>query len=85
VSGTPAGAATVGTAADEAAELEQINALYGFLENRYMKRYPLSAKTLSPASNPAHYANLMREIEEAPQRSRFQAWVNSWKGWLRWK
>ncbi|KAL4990443.1 hypothetical protein BDW68DRAFT_174918 [Aspergillus falconensis] len=45
-----------------------LNALDSLLENRYVKRYPLSEKLRHPASNPDHYDNLLREFEEAPNR-----------------
>ncbi|MCJ1442511.1 MAG: hypothetical protein MMC23_003007 [Stictis urceolatum] len=70
---------------DEAAELEQVNALYSFLEDRYSKRYPLSQAIMSPRSNPAYYRDLMAEIEQSQQRSRFQQWLHTWKGFFRWQ
>lgn len=38
---------------------------------------------MRPASNPDYYDNLVKELDEAPNRSRFQSWVNKWKGFLR--
>lgn len=46
-------------------------------------QYPVSERMLRPASNPSYYTNLMKELEEAPKRSRFGKWLNSWKGFLR--
>ncbi|KAL8810924.1 MAG: hypothetical protein Q9223_002016 [Gallowayella weberi] len=69
---------------DEKAESEQVNALYSFLENRYAKKYPLSDRLLKPLSNPEYYDKLMKEFEEAPKRSVFGRWINSWKGFVRW-
>ncbi|MCJ1286183.1 hypothetical protein MMC26_005528 [Xylographa opegraphella] len=68
---------------DEKAEMEQVNVLYSFLENRYTKQYPLSDHLLKPQSNPQYYDNLVKELEEAPTRSWFQRQINKWKGSLR--
>ena len=38
---------------------------------------------MKPASNPTHYEDLVKELEEAPQRSWLGAKLNSWKGFLR--
>ena len=38
---------------------------------------------MRPASNPDYYDNLVKELDEAPNRSRFQSWLNKWKGFLR--
>ncbi|KAF6235605.1 hypothetical protein HO173_006288 [Letharia columbiana] len=77
--------ATVPTkvAFDEKGELEQVNVLYSFLENRYTKTYPLSEKMMRPASNPNYYDGLLKELNEAPTRSWFQSMVIRWKGSLR--
>ncbi|KAL8789064.1 MAG: hypothetical protein Q9213_001327 [Squamulea squamosa] len=69
---------------DEQAQLEQANALYSFLENRYSRKYPLSDRLMKPLSNPGHYENLVKELEEAPKRSFFGRLANSWKGFVRW-
>ncbi|MCJ1405585.1 hypothetical protein MMC11_008813 [Xylographa trunciseda] len=76
---------TVPTAArfDEKAEMEQVNVLYSFLENRYTKKYPLSQNLMKPQSNPTYYENLIKELDEAPTRSWFARQVNKWKGSLR--
>ncbi|KAI9752436.1 MAG: hypothetical protein M1815_000514 [Lichina confinis] len=61
-------------------ELEQVNALYLLLEDRFKKR----AKTyLRPASNPDYYVDLLAEMEAVSQRGWFASWLNSWKGWIR--
>ncbi|KAH8701878.1 hypothetical protein BGW36DRAFT_371755 [Talaromyces proteolyticus] len=46
-----------------------VNALTSLLNNRYSKQYPLPQKLRYPASNPEHYDVLIREFEEAPNRS----------------
>ncbi|OAK95286.1 hypothetical protein IQ06DRAFT_259691, partial [Phaeosphaeriaceae sp. SRC1lsM3a] len=66
------------------AEQAQVNALFSLLENRYSKKYPLSADVLKPTAAPEHYDLLMAEIERAPQRSWWQATLESWKTKIRW-
>ncbi|KAK4695366.1 cytochrome b pre-mRNA-processing protein 6, partial [Lecanoromycetidae sp. Uapishka_2] len=68
---------------DEKGELEQVNVLYSFLENRYTKKYPLSERMMKPVSNPEYYVNLMKELNEAPNRSWFNSVIARWKGFLR--
>ena len=108
--GAAGGVATPPTKFDEQAELEQINVLYSFLENRYSKKvalcpvflllmgepvtrtehgadfnlqYPLSDRIMKPASNPAYYEDLVKELDAAPGRSRWKAIWNRWKGIVR--
>ncbi|KAL8762029.1 MAG: hypothetical protein Q9184_001921 [Pyrenodesmia sp. 2 TL-2023] len=69
---------------NEAEELEQVNVLYSFLENRYSKKYPLSDRLMKPLSDPEHYEKIVKELEEAPNRSWFASSVNRWKGKIRW-
>lgn len=38
---------------------------------------------MEPASHPTYYKDLVRELEEAPQRSWVGRLVNRWKGVLR--
>jgi len=38
---------------------------------------------MHPASNPTYYSDLVRELEQAPQRSWFERQINKWKGFLR--
>jgi len=68
---------------NEMAELEQANALYSLLENRYSNKYPVSAFLMSPASNPTYYTDLVKELEEAPARTWWGQMTNRWKGFLR--
>jgi len=70
-------------AVDESAELEQINALYGLLEGRYEKKYPLQNSLLTPQSKPNHYADLVKELDEAPTRSFWARLSNQWRGFAR--
>ncbi|KAI4212782.1 MAG: hypothetical protein LQ351_004484 [Letrouitia transgressa] len=56
-------------------ELEQVNALYSFLENRYSIKclqYPLSDKIMKPQSDPIHFERLLKELDEAPNRPWWQ-------------
>ncbi|KAB5533459.1 hypothetical protein GE09DRAFT_1227475 [Coniochaeta sp. 2T2.1] len=58
-----------GTATE--AQIKQVNALYSLLENRYKSTYRISGSLMKPKSNPTHYTDLMKELEEAPTRSWF--------------
>ncbi|KAJ9666018.1 hypothetical protein H2201_003929 [Coniosporium apollinis] len=68
---------------DPKAEERNINALYSLLDNRYSKKYPVSDSLLKPKSNPTYYDDLIRELEQAPDRNWFQRTLNKWKGFLR--
>jgi len=68
---------------NEKAELEQANALYSLLENRYSNKYPVSSSFMRPASNPTYYKDLVKELEEAPARTWWGQMTNRWKGFLR--
>lgn len=63
---------------DEKYEMEQVNALYSLLENRYSTMYKTSDDLLQPVFKPTYYTDLLLEMEEAPKRS----WLM--KKWLRW-
>ncbi|KAH7369873.1 hypothetical protein BKA65DRAFT_487188 [Rhexocercosporidium sp. MPI-PUGE-AT-0058] len=81
---TPAAAQAVASSpVDEKLELEQANVLYSLLENRYSRKYPLKGSLMSPKSNPNHYTNLIRELEEAPRSSWVERTIKRWKGFLR--
>ncbi|CZR57450.1 uncharacterized protein PAC_07339 [Phialocephala subalpina] len=75
--------AVANSAVDERLELEQVNVLYSLLENRYSRKYPITGSLMKPASNPTHYADLVKELEEAPERSFWGRLTNRWKGFLR--
>ncbi|KAH7394097.1 hypothetical protein DE146DRAFT_790413 [Phaeosphaeria sp. MPI-PUGE-AT-0046c] len=66
------------------AEQAQVNALYSLLESRYTKKFPLSDGLLRPTAAPEHYDLLMAEIARAPQRTWWQATLESWKTKIRW-
>ncbi|KAF8477279.1 hypothetical protein BDZ91DRAFT_708977 [Kalaharituber pfeilii] len=63
----------------------QVKALEGLVENSWLKKYPITDRTLKPASKPEYYEKLRKELEEAPGRSWLQGLVNSWKGYIRMK
>ncbi|EEA24012.1 hypothetical protein TMatcc_007084 [Talaromyces marneffei ATCC 18224] len=44
-------------------------ALTNLLNDQYSKQYPLPQKLRYPASNPTHYDDVVREFEEAPNRT----------------
>ncbi|WPH04135.1 Hypothetical protein R9X50_00702100 [Acrodontium crateriforme] len=50
-------------------EAPSINAAYLLLDDTFARQFPLSEATMKPASNPTHYTNLQRELEEMPDRS----------------
>ena len=56
-------------------ELGEINAAYLLLDDTFAKQFPLSDVTMKPASNPTHYSDLKRELDEAPDRTFF---ANVW-------
>jgi cytochrome b pre-mRNA-processing protein 6 len=68
---------------DKQAELEQANALYSLLEDRYAKEFPLPRTLRAPASNPTYYDDLVTEMQEAPTRSWFVGVMKRIKGSLR--
>ncbi|KAK0113687.1 hypothetical protein ONS95_013935 [Cadophora gregata] len=68
---------------DEKLELEQANVLYSLLENRYSGKYPIKGELMTPKSNPNHYTNLIKELEEAPRSSWMERTIKRWKGFLR--
>ena len=69
---TPSGDSKVAAPWDEAKELAQANALYSLLENRYMNEYPFPGTLRYPQSKPTHYDDILREFEEAPDRTWLQ-------------
>ena len=70
---------------NENAEMVQANALYALLENRFAKDYPMDQTLRKPASDPEHYDNLVREMDEAPTRSWLGGLTKRIRGSLRLK
>jgi hypothetical protein len=46
-------------------------------------QFPLAGSLMRPASHPTHYADLVREMDEAPKRGWWERTTNKWKGFLR--
>ncbi|KAL2023274.1 hypothetical protein VTK56DRAFT_3012 [Thermocarpiscus australiensis] len=53
----------------EQADLKQANALYSLLEDRYKNKYRAAPQLFEPKSNPTYYKDLVKELEEAPNRT----------------
>ena len=70
---------------NENAEMVQANALYALLENRFAKDYPMDLSLRKPASDPEHYDNLVKEMDEAPTRSWLGGLTKRIRGSLRLK
>lgn len=64
-------------------ETRQFNSLYALLENRFDKAYPLPEQVRHPKSNPTHYDDLLKELDEAPTRSWVTSLMNRIKGSIR--
>ncbi|KAI2463162.1 hypothetical protein F4781DRAFT_417539 [Annulohypoxylon bovei var. microspora] len=60
-------------------QLKQANALYSLMDDRYKTKYPIKGSLLNPKSQPTYFTDLVRELEEAPNRSYFE------RVWLRLK
>lgn len=67
----------------EGAEVKQAQVLASLLENRYASKYPMPASLRNPKSNPTYYDDLIREMQEAPNRSWFGGVMKRFKGALR--
>lgn len=68
---------------NEQKEMKQANALYTLLENRYSTAFPMPEQFRYPASRKTHYDDLLRELEEAPERSKFASFIQRLKGRFR--
>lgn len=69
----------------ETKELQQVQALNSLLENRYSRAYPLPISMRKPASNPSHYDDVLKELEEAPSRSWFASLKKTMEGKFRFR
>ncbi|KAI1819216.1 hypothetical protein F4861DRAFT_158511 [Xylaria intraflava] len=67
----------------EGEQLKQANALYSLLDNRYKKTYPITGSLLEPKSNPTYFTDLLKELEEAPNRTFFERFMLRVKGVVR--
>ncbi|EXJ59607.1 hypothetical protein A1O7_03753 [Cladophialophora yegresii CBS 114405] len=68
---------------NEQTELRQVNALYALLENRFEKEYPIPQRVRHPRSSASHYDDLVKELDEAPNRSWITNLWNRLKGSVR--
>ncbi|KAJ2969179.1 hypothetical protein NUW58_g10048 [Xylaria curta] len=64
----------------EEEQLKQANALYSLLENRYKRTYPITGSLLQPKSNPTYFTDLLKDLEEAPNRTFFERLMLRLKG-----
>ncbi|KAK5008782.1 hypothetical protein LTR28_003516, partial [Elasticomyces elasticus] len=78
-------ATTPSSKIDASREMEEVNALYSLLEDRYSKKYPLSRRMMQPASIPTYYADFAREVEAMPNRSWLGNTIVRWKKYIRMK
>lgn len=67
----------------EAEQLKEANALYSLLGDRYKRTYPIRGSLLEPKSNPTYFADLIKEVEEAPTRSAWDRFLLRMKGLVR--
>ncbi|KAI6088314.1 hypothetical protein F4821DRAFT_234263 [Hypoxylon rubiginosum] len=64
-------------------QLKEANALYSLLDNRYKKKYPITGSLLRPKSKPTYFTDLVKELEEAPNRSYLERMMLRLKGVVR--
>ena len=57
--------------------MKKVLPLERLLANELKKKYPLSAKTMEPASNPNYYTRLLKEIHRTSPLSRMER-IRSW-------
>ncbi|KAK5049345.1 hypothetical protein LTR84_004274 [Exophiala bonariae] len=67
----------------EEKELRQVKALDSLLKNKYLNAFPIPPNVRHPRSNPAHYDELVKELEEAPTRSWTDSLMKKIKGSIR--
>ncbi|KAK1963491.1 hypothetical protein LZ32DRAFT_609940 [Colletotrichum eremochloae] len=68
---------------DEVKELKQANALFALADDRFKKRFSLNGELLKPASQPTYFNDLLRELEEAPNRGWLQNMSKKLSGMFR--
>lgn len=66
-------------------EKREVNAAYLLLDNALSRQYPLSASTMKPASNPNHYTELEKELNEVPDRTWFGNFMKRMQGLIRFR
>ncbi|PHH90053.1 hypothetical protein CDD83_4625 [Cordyceps sp. RAO-2017] len=67
----------------EAEELLKARALQFLLQNKFHDRYKLRGPMLEPKSQPTYFADLVKEIDEAPKRTWFQRLGKRLSGMIR--
>jgi cytochrome b pre-mRNA-processing protein 6 len=67
----------------EQVELKQTQVLESFLENRYANKDPMPASLRNPKSSPTYYDDLVKEMQEAPERTWVGGLMKRIKGSLR--
>jgi len=70
---------------DSAVAEKEVNAAYLLLDNSYTKQFPLPESLMKPASNPSHYTDLARELDEAPSRTWFGNFAKRLKNMVRFR
>ncbi|KAF3078455.1 hypothetical protein TWF569_003618 [Orbilia oligospora] len=63
---------------------KQWGVLRGLVNNRYQKKYPVKSLA-EPGFDPEYYNRLIAELDQAPKRNWLTAYLNSWKGFIRWE
>ncbi|KAK6524619.1 hypothetical protein TWF281_011522 [Arthrobotrys megalospora] len=63
---------------------KQWGAIRGLVANRYQKKYPVN-KLAEPGFDPEYYKRLIAELDQAPKRNWLTAYLNSWRGFIRWE
>lgn len=66
------------------ADRAEINAAYLLLDDTFEKAYKLSHRMMQPASDPAYYERLGKEIEEGPGRGVWSRLGKRLQGMIRW-
>jgi cytochrome b pre-mRNA-processing protein 6 len=67
----------------EEKELKQISALDALLGNKFESAFPIPPQVRRPSYHPTHYDDIVKELEEAPNRSFFTNFWNRLKGSVR--
>jgi cytochrome b pre-mRNA-processing protein 6 len=67
----------------EEKEMKQISALDALLGNKFENAFPIPPQVRRPRYNATHYDDIVKELEEAPNRSFFTNFWNRLKGSVR--
>ena len=66
-------------------ERGEVNTAYLLLEGKFSKQFPPGKRLMEPESNPRHYVELGRELEELPNRSVLGNFMQRVRGMVRLK